>query len=365
MIPISQPLVGDLEKSLVMQAMESGWISSKGEFLDQFEARFADFCGVKHCVSTSNGTVALHLALVTAGIGPGDEVLVPDLTFAATANVVLMTGAKPVYVDVTDDSWCMDVESARAKITANTRAIIPVHLYGQVSDVAALMCLAEQHNLFILEDAAEAHGARQGDRRVGSLGHCGAFSFFGNKIVTTGEGGCLTTNCDETAAKARRLRDHGMDTERRYWHAEMGYNYRMTNLQAALGVAQMQQFSEIESRRRRIHELYQEMFSNLNLKMNSLTGVEGYSPVNWLTCVRIPGISRDHRDQLIEALRDAGVETRPFFYPLTSMPAYKGESQSRSAKISQEGVCLPTFTELTDDQVRYVGESFTRLLNGL
>ena len=228
------------------------WVSSIGRYIDDFEAGFARYCGTEFALAVSNGTTGLHLALASLGLTPGDEVIVPDLTFVATANAVAYTGAKPVIADVDPDTLCIDPASVKSLISEKTKAIIPVHLYGHPADMDALMEIGASHGLEIIEDAAEAHGAKYKGRRVGGFGRCGVFSFYGNKVITTGEGGRLTTNDPAFYRRAKRLRDHAMSTQRRYFHEEIGFNYRLTNLQAALGVAQLERIDEFLDRRAEI-----------------------------------------------------------------------------------------------------------------
>src|SRR4051794_2062931 len=248
-IPISKPSIGPRERELVLDAVDSGWVSSIGKYIDEFEAVFARYCGTEFALAVSNGTTGLHLALVTLGIGPGDEVIIPDLTFVATANAVAYTGAKPILADVDPDTLCIDPASVKSLITERTKVIMPVHLYGHPADMDELTVIAKAYNVAVIEDAAEAHGAEYKGRRVGGLSQCGVFSFYGNKVITTGEGGMLTTNDPAFYRRAKRLRDHAMSAERRYFHDERGFNYRMTNLQAALGVAQMERIGEFLKRR--------------------------------------------------------------------------------------------------------------------
>src|SRR6266849_8650115 len=238
-IPVAAPSIGEEEMANVMEAMRSGWISSLGAFIGQFERDFAAVCGVAHGVAVANGTTALHLALVAAGVGPGDEVIIPSLTFVATANVVHYCGATPMFADSDPETWQLDPAKLEARITPRTRAIIPVHLYGHPCDMDAILELSARRGLAVVEDAAEAHGAEYRGRRVGAVGTVGCFSFYGNKIITTGEGGMCVTDDAALAERLRLLRDHGMDPKRPYWHEVVGYNYRMTNLQAAVGVAQV------------------------------------------------------------------------------------------------------------------------------
>jgi perosamine synthetase len=289
MIPISKPNISKLEVDYVNQAMESGWISSLGTFISKFEERFAQYCGVKYAIAVSNGTVGLHLALEVLGVGGDDEVIIPDLTFVATANAVRMAGATPVTVDVLKTTYCIDPKKIEDAITPRTKAIIPVHLYGHPADMIEIQRIASEHKLFLIEDAAEAHGASIGERRVGSFGDCGVFSFYGNKIITTGEGGMITTNSKDTYERARFLRDHAMSQERKYWHTSVGFNYRMTNIQAAIGLAQMQKIDDFIEERDEILEKYKERLSDLPLSFNPSVNAR---PVNWFVCAKINGGGR-------------------------------------------------------------------------
>lgn len=355
MIPVSQPTIGEAEIRLVTDAVSSGWVSSLGPYLTRFEKDFAEFCGVRHCVSTANGTVAIHLALKVLGIGPGDEVILPDLTFVATANAVVLAGATPVMADVRTSDWCLDPASVERLITPRTRALMPVHLYGHPCAMNELRTIADTHGLLVIEDAAEAHGASYRGRRVGGLGACGTFSFYGNKIITTGEGGALTTDSDEIAARARFLRDHAMSPERRYWHTEVGFNYRMTNLQAALGVAQLQRVGAFTAERADILETYRRLLQSENVRLNPQ--LEGTQPVNWMTCVVLNEMDRAGRDRVLEALKEAGVDSRPFFYPVSALPMYSGDANPVSAKLSAQGLNLPTYPGLRPGQIKTVAEA--------
>ena len=358
-LPVAEPLLGGNELRYVTECILTNWVSSAGSFVTQFEEIFAAFCGVEHAVAVSSGTAALHLALVVLGIGPGDEVIVPSLTFAATANAVLYTGAKPVFADSHPNTWTIDPDSIAELITPCTRAIMPVHLYGHPADMDAIMELAHRHNLRVIEDAAEAHGARYKGRPVGSIGDIGCFSFYGNKIVTTGEGGMLTTNNRAWDQKARVLREHGMSKNKRYWHPVVGYNYRLTNIQAAIGVAQMERVEAILRRKQEIADLY----------TSQLEGVPGLvlppsadwaEPVCWLYSVLVEesdiGVSRDEVRTL---LKERGVDTRPFFFPLTSMPPYKRVSKNAqpcpvAERLSRSGLNLPSSANLTNRDVLHV-----------
>jgi len=250
-IPIAEPSITQKEISYVTDAVKSGWVSSLGYYIFEFEKKFAEFIGTKYALTTSNGTTALHLTLASLGIKEGDEVIIPDLTFVATANAVAYTGAKPIIVDVEEDIWCIDPDSIRKSITPKTKAIIPVHLYGHSADMDEIIKISNEYGLHVIEDAAEAHGAEYKGKKVGSLGKCGVFSFYGNKIITTGEGGMITTDDEKLYERAKFLRDHAMNKEKRYWHSEIGFNYRITNLQAALGLAQLERIEEFLDKRGR------------------------------------------------------------------------------------------------------------------
>ena len=359
MIPISKPFLSNLELEFVSEAVQSGWVSSLGRYIEQFESGFAAFCGVKYALTVSNGTVGLHLALATLGIKEGDEVIVPDLTFAATANAVRMTGAIPIPVDVERDSYCISVSAIEAAITPNTRAIIPVHLYGYPANMPDILRLATARSLLVIEDAAEAHGASIGGRVVGSFGDFGVFSFYGNKILTTGEGGMLTTNNYELFKRARHLRDHAMSKEKRYWHTELGYNYRMTNLQAALGVAQLQQVEQFLAERSQILDQYRNRLEQHGIECNPYGG-EGIKPVNWITCAVLPNASRIVRDKVIFLMAESGVDSRPFFYPLSDLPMYESVPNPVSQILSSTGINLPTYIGITPDDIDIAS---TALLN--
>lgn len=356
MIPIASPDLSGRESEYVNECLTSTWISSVGHFITDFETAFARLAGTTHAIATNNGTTALHLALVALGIGPGDEVIVPALTYIASANAVVYCGATPVFADVEADTMNLDPADIEHRITPRTRAIIPVHLYGHPADMTGIMEIADRHGLHVVEDAAEAHGSRVDGRPVGSIGHVGVFSFFGNKIVTTGEGGAVTTDDDELAARLRLLRGQGMDSSKRYWFPEIGFNYRMTNVAAAIGVAQLERFDQFVARRKEIAATY----------VAHLADVPGITlpvqrpdvqRVDWLYTVGIDGFSSDQRNTLIDLLKADGIETRPVFYPLHLMPPYHvegGPTFPVSERLGEEGISLPTHMLLSDDDVATV-----------
>ena len=355
-IPVYTPALNGREEKYVLDAVRSGWISSLGSYVTQFEEAFARFCGVRHAVSVSNGTVAIHLALHALGVGPGDEVIVPSLTFIATANAVRYTGATPVFADVDPVTWCIDPDDVRELLTPRTRAILPVHLYGHPAPMRELQTLANENGLLLVEDAAEAHGAAIGARRVGGWGDIATFSFYANKIITTGEGGMLTTDDDALAARCRMLRDHAMPPHRRYWHDEVGFNYRMTNLQAAVGVAQMERIDTFIRRKRAIAESYRRLLCELP-GITFAAERPGYTNVYWMASILVEPPFPLHRDELIPALRARGIDSRPFFHPMDTLPPYHSETPRRVAlRLSRCGINLPSSPTLQDEQVAYICE---------
>jgi perosamine synthetase len=354
-IPVSEPTITEKETEYVMQAVKSGWVSSLGEFINKFEDAFAKFVGTKYALTVSNGTVALHLSLVSLGIKEDDEVIVPDLTFIATANAVKYTGATPVFTDIDKDTWCISPEDIRKKITSKTKAIIPVHLYGHPADMDPILKIAKEYNLYVIEDCAEAHGAEYKGKKVGSFGHCGVFSFYGNKIITTGEGGMITTNDEKLYEIAKYLRDHAMSKEKRYWHTEIGYNYRMTNVQAALGLAQLERINEIIQKKREIFRWYKEGLKDLKeVKLNPEK--EWAKNVYWIVCLVNENFDEEKRDEFMKKLKEKGIDTRPFFYPCSMMPMYKKDEfvNCIAYEICQKGINLPSGYNLTFDDVSYI-----------
>lgn len=358
-LPVSRPDLSGNETRYVTEALEEGWISSTGRFLERFESEFAAFCGTRHAIACCNGTVALHLALLALGIGPGDEVLVPSFTYVASANAVTYTGALPVFVDSEPVHWNLDPELVEAAITPRTKAILAVHLYGHPADMRALRAIAERHGLDLVEDAAEAHGAEVEGKRVGGLGRVATFSFYGNKIMTTGEGGMVTTDDDELAGRARLLRGQGMDPERRYWFPIVGYNYRLTNVAAAIGCGQLERADELIEDRRRIAGTYAHLLAPHaeRLGMQLASESEWARHVHWIVCVRVPAA---RRDGLMAFLGERRIDTRPFFPPMHRLPMYTGSEHAggRSFPLAEElgatGLNLPTYYGLGDADIERV-----------
>ena len=359
-IPLAQPDLSEVESAYVNHALATSWIASTGEFLERFETEFADLCGTRHALAVSNGTVALHLALLGLGIGPGDEVIVPSLTYIASVNAITYVGATPVFVDVDPVTWCLDPALVGAAITERTRAVMAVHLYGQPADMDALAVLAAAHSLVVIEDAAEAPLATYRGRPTGSLGNVATFSFYGNKILTSGEGGALTTDDDALAARMRLFRGQGMDLARRYYFPVIGYNYRLTNIAGALLCAQLSRRGELMQRR---HEVYARYTAQLGV----VDGIELQHEVPqqtrapWLFSVLVNSEFGRTRDELADILAAQGIETRPFFIPIHTLPPYVDPAGTVdlpvTVRLARTGLNLPTFSQLTDDQVDAVCEA--------
>jgi perosamine synthetase len=362
-ISVAQPVLNGKEREYVLDCLDTSWISSNGKYIGMFERAFADFCGVKHAVATNNGTTALHLALIGMDLQPGDEVIIPTVTYIATANAVRYCGATPVLVDVCRETMNIDPAAIEAKITPRTRGIIPVHLYGHPADMDAVNAVAGKHGLWVVEDAAEAHGAEVRGRRVGGLGTCATFSFFGNKIVTTGEGGMITTDDDALADKLRLFRGQGMDPQRRYWFQVIGYNYRMTNIQAAIGTAQMETVDRAIADRHALAGWYNEALADLAGDLVLPTEQPWAKQVVWMYTVFIKEGDEHRRDGIMRALDEAGIETRPVFYPMHMMPPYFEQSAYPVADTwAARGINLPTHQSLTRDDVQRIAAHLRTLL---
>ncbi len=364
-IPVSSPAFLGNEKSYVADCVDSTWISSIGVYIGRFEAAFAELCGVRHALACSNGTTALHLALLGAGIGPGDEVLVPSLTYIASANAVRYCGAEPVFVDSERDSWNLDPADVRRKIGPRTKAILPVHLYGKPAAMAEIVALASEQGLMIVEDAAEAVGARLDGRAIGSFGKIATWSFFGNKILTCGEGGMVTTDDDELARHMRQLKGQGQDPGRRYWFPIVGYNYRMTNIQAALGLAQLEKLDQHLAARDEIASWYAEGLAE-RADLAWPQTATGERPVCWLWSLVLTGHVLGARDRAMAALAAVGIETRPFFFPCHTLPPYRTERDSdcpNAEWLGARGLSLPTWVGLRREQVDRVCRTLTEVLD--
>ena len=355
-IRVAEPVLDGNEAQYVLDCIQDTWISSRGKYIDRLERMLADFCGVQDAVVTNNGTTALHLALVACGIGEGDEVILPTLTYVATANCVRYCNATPVFVDSEPHYLNVDVRKIERAITPRTRAIMTVPLYGHPVDMDPILEIADRHGLQVIEDSAEALGAKYQGRPVGSLARCSSFSFFGNKLITTGEGGAIVTDDPELAKYMRFLRGQGVDPNRRYWHPEIGFNYRMTNVAAAIGVAQMERIDQHLQRRKQVSQWYFERLSGhedlLQLPYPAAWAEHSY----WMYTVLLQPDVAVERDAWMEEMAKAGIETRPVFYPVHWMPAYTQYAKHFPVadRCSSRGVNLPTHGKLTEADVDYV-----------
>ena len=365
MIPISNPALIGNELKYVTDCVRNSWISSVGTYVQRFEEAFAEFCGTAHAVTCSNGTTALHLALLALGVQPGDEVIVPTLTYVATANAVVYCGAQPVFVDSEPETWNMAPAQIEALITPRTRGIVVVHVFGHSVDMDPVLDIARRHGLFVLEDAAEAHGAEYKGRRVGSIGHAATFSFFGNKIITTGEGGMVTTNDRALADEVRRLKNHGMDPNRKYWCPTLGYNYRLTNVASAIGLAQLEKIDWHLERRQEVACWYREFLVDVP-GLTWQAEKQWARHVWWLFTVVVDEDIPLERFGLLDGLRARGVEGRQIVYPITQLPPYRDGVRNRRFLVADRtvnrGVHLPTWSGLTREQVRHVCDSLIECL---
>jgi perosamine synthetase len=358
-IPVYEPDLSGNERRYVLECLDTTWISSLGVFIEKFETAFKTATGGKHAASVSNGTVALHLAHHCLDIGPGDEVIVPTFTYIASVNTIAQTGAVPVFVECRPDDWLIDVDSVARAITPRTKAIVPVHLYGAVCDMPSLCELARHHGIAIVEDCAEALGSRLNGQHVGTFGDIGTFSFFGNKTVTTGEGGMVITNDSELAERLRRVKGQGQSAHQRYWHIEMGFNYRMTNICAALGLAQMERLNSILARKQAIGELYRRSMEDLPVSFQK--PLPGVTSSDWLVSLLLP--KGADSETVMSGMRASGIETRPVFRCAHKMPMYdRGQSFAISEDISSRGISLPSYPGLSDDDVLHVVDTLRYVL---
>jgi len=362
-IPVSEPSLTGNELRYVAECVESNWISSAGPFVRRFEEQFATAVGCQHGVSCCSGTTALHLAMAALGIGPGDEVLLPTFTMIATASAVHYVGATPVLIDAEPVTCNMDVAQIEARITSRTKAIIVVHTYGHPADMDSIMDIARRHHLYVVEDAAEAHGAEYHGRPVGSLGDVACFSFYANKIITTGEGGMVTSNNREIAATARRLRDHAFSDERHFWHQYRGFSYRMTSLQAAVGVAQTERLAELVAQRRAMAALYRNCLQHV--PGLTLPGeLPGVKSVFWMYGLLIESDFGCRRDELRDRLARIGIETRTFFVPVHLQPVcfthYDPSLYPVADALCVKGMYLPSSAGVSEAEIRYIADAVAR-----
>lgn len=364
--PVAVPDLRGNEERYVVDAIRSSWISSTGPYVERFEREFARMCQARHGVSVCNGTAALHLVMLGLGIGPGDEVIVPSLTFVATGNAVKYVGARPVFADVDPDTWCIDPRDLARCLSPRTRGIIAVHLYGHPADMDAINAFASAHGLWVIEDAAEAHAARYKGRVVGNLARAAVFSFYGNKVLTSGEGGIVTLDDDALAARLRQLRGQGMDPQRRYFFPITGHNFRLTNVASAIACAQIERLDEILAQRRRVVARYRE-------RLSALPGVAAQPIAPWAEATPwlfSAIVDEDRfgcsRDALMAGLAEQGIDSRPFFVPLHRLPPFapapgeQAPALPHTEQLARRGISLPTYSMLTNDDVDVICDAIAR-----
>ena len=349
--PVYQPNLSGNEKKYVLECLDSTWISSKGKFIQQFEENFSRFSGIKNSISVSNGTVALHVALLALGIGQDDEVIVPTFTYIASVNAIQYTGANPIFADSDPNTWQIDVNKIEEKITTKTKAIMAVHIYGHPCDMDAIMNIAKKYKLFIIEDCAEAIGSYYKNKHAGTMGDISTFSFFGNKAITTGEGGMVCTNDNSLADLSFRIKGQGLAKNREYYHDIVGYNYRMTNICAAIGCAQLERINEILINKSRVAQNYIENLNNLPIEYHKQIGNVKHS--YWMFTILVS--SKDERTKLRNHIKENGIETRPTFHPVHSMPMYKTKENFVVAEdLGNRGINLPSYPDLSETDIQFI-----------
>lgn len=365
LIYINKPSVTQLEISYVNDAIANGWGEKCYDYIYKFEKKFSDYLGVKHTLAAASCTGSIHIALMALGVKAGDEVIVPELTWIASVEPVLYIGAKPVFVDVKRDTWCIDPASIEAAITPKTKAIVVVHLYGNMCEMDEIMAIAQKHNLKVLEDAAEALGSEYKGKKAGGIGHAGVFSFHGTKTISTGEGGALVTNDTEVYERAKVLNDHGRNPKdpenKMFWMRDYGYKYKMSNLEAAMGLAQIERAEDLIARKREIYYLYKELLADVNAQIN----VEQSYVKNscWLPTLVFNKSVNFNREAFFKFMSARNINSRPFFYPLTSLPMFESKPQNVvSYDIYARAINLPSYHDLTNDEIRYVALSIKEFL---
>ena len=363
-IQILEPDLSGNEMNYIKDCLRTNWISSQGKYVKKFEQLFSQLHEDRYSLSVSNGTSALHLSLKALDIGKGDEVIVPNITFAACANAVIHSGAEPVFCEIDKNTWCISSSEIESLITIKTKAIMLVHLYGQVADVEKIKDIASRFGLYLIEDCAEAIGSEYKGKPVGVFGDVATFSFFGNKTISTGEGGMILFKDEKFFIKSRILRDHGMNPDIKYWHDLAGYNYRLTNMQAAIGLAQLERFKSIVDKKIMISDWYENLLENFKGIFQKPIHNDFVKHSNWLyTIILDRGIDKN---KVINDLFKYGIESRRTFYPLNEMPPYMkykcSKSLSNSQLIAKQGISLPSSVNLQKQDIRYIVESLKKVL---
>jgi len=350
-IAITKPSITKLEIDYVTDAITNGWGSKCYDYIYRFEKEFANYLGSQYSLATSSCTGAIHLALMAMGIKAGDEVIIPEITWIASVEPILYIGAKPIFVDVLYDTWCIDPKRIEEAISPKTKAIIVVHIYGNLVNMDEVMRIAEKYNLMVLEDAAEGLGSEFNDKKAGSIGHAGVFSFHGTKTISTSEGGMLVTNREEIIKRARILNDHGRNPAigKTYWMEEYGYKYKMSNLQAAMGCAQIERADELISKKRLVFSWYLELLENVPCVLNPEMPFTKNS--YWMPTAIFDSTVEFDREELFEFMKKNNIDSRPFFYPLSSLPMFKDCSSNKVAyDLYYRGINLPSYYDMTKDE---------------
>jgi perosamine synthetase len=366
-VPVSEPLIGAATERYVMECVSSGWISSEGPFLLEFEKRWAAYCGAEYGVAVSNGTAALEIALQALDLQPGDEVIVPTFTIISCLLAILEAGGTPVLVDSDPLTWCLDIDQLADRITSRTRAILPVHMYGHPAEMDVILDLANRHGLDVVEDAAEAHGATYKGRRVGAFGRLSCFSFYANKIITTGEGGMVLCQSEADVERLRSLRNLCFRKERRFWHTELGHNFRLTNLQAAVGLAQIEQIDEHVAKKKAIANYYTNQLQGLPALQLPIE-LPHVSNVFWMYGIVLSDSVSMDAQEFGNQLREAGIDTRPFFLGMHEQPVllerglFRDEHYPVAERLARRGLYLPTGLTLTEDQMSRVCDAVKRIV---
>jgi len=364
-IPINRPSITDLEISYVNDAIATGWGEKCYDYIYRFENNFSQYEGTKYALATSCCTGAIHLALMAMGVKAGDEVIVPELTWIATVEPVLYIGAKPVFVDVLEDTWCIDPQKIKEAITSKTKAIIVVHLYGNLCEMDEIMKIAKENNLMVLEDSAESLGSEYHGTKAGSIGDAGVFSFHGSKTLSTGEGGILVTNNENLYEKAKILNDHGRNIQdpenKMFWMRNYGYKYKISNLQAAMGVAQLERIEDLVEKKRQIFKWYSNLLQDVPCKMNPEHSYTKNS--YWLPTVVFDKSLNFDREAFFAFMKENNIDSRPFFYPLSSLPMFEHKKENKVANdICYRGVNLPSFHDISEYQVIRITELIKQFL---
>lgn len=367
-IPVNVPVLGEPERENLIECVETGWVSSGGRFVSEFEDKMATKVDRQHGIAVANGSAALDVAVRALDLGPGDEVILPTFTIISCAAAVVRAGATPVLVDSDPQTWNMDPEQVAEKINPSTEAIMVVHIYGLPVDMEPIMALADEHDLYVIEDTAEVHGQTYYDRMCGSFGDLSTFSFYPNKHITTGEGGMVVTDDEHLAERCRSLRNLCFQSERRFVHEEIGWNYRMSNVQAALGAAQLERLNEVVEKKRAIGRRYNELLSEVPGIQQPLPDTEYAENIYWVYGLVLEDEVPFDATEAMDRLETQGIGTRPFFWPMHKQPVFRERSLFKherypvAERIAQRGFYLPSGLALTEEQIETVADAVKSLL---